>query len=711
VSPAAACHAADTFPARSARTRRFTLGVPRSLRVRAGGRGLLFLRSAGSQDPTTLLWALDLPDGEPRCVLDPRQLALDDTELPAAERARRERARETAGGIVAYATDAAGDVAVAAIGATAVMARVDDPDTTAAAAPRGGRVLALPGPVTDPRPDPTGRRVAWVRGDALWVANLDGSQPRELAAEAAPEVCWGLAEFVAAEEMGRTRGYWWAPDGRRLLAARVDLSPVATWHLGDPARPWQAPQTVRYPAAGQANAAVSLAVLDLDGGSTPVAWDAEAWPYLAAVDWHGQAPLLMVQTRDQRRARLLDVDPADGTTRVRAERTDAHWVELVAGLPRRLPDGRAVHAIEDGDARRLAIDGRAVGPSGVGLRRLVGLDGTDALIAAVENDPTATPLWRVPLDGGGRAPWRVTAAQGVHDGTAGHGVTVVVGRRLADAELTIDVTHPGGRTSVASLAATPPLTIRPRLAWLGDRELATALLLPQGHEPGDGPLPVLLAPYGGPHVQRVLQAGGMFATDQWFAEQGFAVLVVDGRGSPGRGRAWEQAVAGDLAGAPLADQVEALQAADARWPDTLDRSRVAIRGWSFGGFLAAQAVLRRPQVFHAAVAGAPVTEWRWYDTHYTERYLGRPDQHPARYDACGLLGDAPRLERPLLLIHGLADDNVVAAHTLQLSAALLAAGRSHRVLPLTGVTHMASAETVAANLLWLERDFLRDALA
>jgi dipeptidyl-peptidase 4 len=197
------------------------------------------------------------------------------------------------------------------------------------------------------------------------------------------------------------------------------------------------------------------------------------------------------------------------------------------------------------------------------------------------------------------------------------------------------------------------------------------------------------------------------------------VVVADGRGTPGRGPDWDRAVWHDLAGPVLDDQVEALHAAAERHPD-LDTSRVAIRGWSFGGFLAALAVLRRPDVFHAAIAGAPVTDWRLYDTHYTERYLGQPGgpgQPGGRgsngsdpYEASSLLGDAAGLSRPLLLIHGLADDNVVAAHTLRLSAVLLAAGRPHAVLPLSGVTHMTPQEEVAENLLLLQVDFLRRSL-
>jgi dipeptidyl-peptidase-4 len=199
------------------------------------------------------------------------------------------------------------------------------------------------------------------------------------------------------------------------------------------------------------------------------------------------------------------------------------------------------------------------------------------------------------------------------------------------------------------------------------------------------------------------------ASPQWLADQGFAVLVVDGRGSPGRGPAWERQVHGDLATVPLADQLDALDAA-AELEPRLDLERVAIRGWSFGGYLAAAAALRAPERVHAAVAGAPVTDWRLYDTHYTERYLGDPRERPAAYRDSSLLDDAPRLDRPLLLIHGLADDNVVAAHTLQLSSALLAAGKPHEVLPLVGVTHMTPQEVVAENLLRHQLDFLRRAL-
>jgi dipeptidyl-peptidase-4 len=257
---------------------------------------------------------------------------------------------------------------------------------------------------------------------------------------------------------------------------------------------------------------------------------------------------------------------------------------------------------------------------------------------------------------------------------------------------------------IESFAETPLVRPAPSFQALGERELRAALLLPE--TPFDGRLPVLLDPYGGPHALRVQKARSAFLTSQWLANQGFAVVVCDGRGTPARGPQWERAVRGDFAGPVLADQVDALHALAAR-DDRLDLGRVGIRGWSFGGYLAALAVLERPDVFHAAVAGAPVTEWALYDTHYTERYLGRPDSEPEGYARSDLTPRAERLERPLLLIHGMADDNVVVAHTLRLSRALLEHGRPHQVVPLSGVTHMTPQETVAENLLLLEVDFFR----
>jgi dipeptidyl-peptidase-4 len=269
------------------------------------------------------------------------------------------------------------------------------------------------------------------------------------------------------------------------------------------------------------------------------------------------------------------------------------------------------------------------------------------------------------------------------------------------------VHHNDAQVAVACHAEKPLVEPNVRIISVGPRGIPVAILTPR-----DGlttKLPVLFDPYGGPHAQRVVASNGAYLSSQWFADQGFVVVIADNVGTPGKGSKWERDIVNDLAQVVLDDQVEIVRALEDLEPRA-DISRVGIRGWSFGGYLASLAVLRRSDVFHSAVAGAPVTDWRLYDTHYTERYLGNPNIDDSKFIKTSLLENVHTLESPLLLIHGLADDNVVAAHTLQLSSALLAAGKAHEVLPLSGVTHMTPQEVVAENLLLHQLEFLRRTL-
>ena len=701
-------HMTESFPRQEARTRRFTLGVPRAFRISPDGTRVAFLRTQSGDDAVTCLWLLDVGSGTERLVADPRVLGGDEADLPPEERARRERVREQAGGIVAYAADAGLTVAIFPWSGRVYAVDLTHPGAIA-------HEVAVPGPALDPRPDPAGKRLAYVRAGALRVASLSDPADDQVLAAAAG-VTFGLAEFIAAEEMGRTRGYWWSPDGSALLVARVDETPVNRWHIADPANPDRVPAEVAYPAAGTPNAEVSVLLARLDGSTVEVDTDHAAFPYLVTACWTGgHDPLVLVQSRDQRTMRLLSVDAQSGRAGVLHEDTDRRWLEIVPGVPAWTADGRLVGTADREDTRRLVIGAPGalakadpVTPPGLQVRAVIDVDG-DTVLFQASDEPTAIGLWTYGPDGLNR----VGDGTGIETGTRAGG-TIVVARRALDGDgVTVRVHRDGSPVaSIASLAESPALPApRPVLFGAGPREVRTAVLFPSWHRPGQRKLPVLLDPYGGPHAQRVLQARSAYLTGQWFAEQGFAVVIADGRGTPGRGPEWERAVAGDLAGPVLADQIEALREAAARFAD-LDTDRVAIRGWSFGGYLAALAVLRRPDVFGAAIAGAPVTDWRLYDTHYTERYLGLPDQDPGQYDRSGLLTLAERAAepRPLMLIHGLADDNVVVAHTLRLSGALLAAGYPHRVLPLSGITHMASQEAVAENLLLLQLDFLRGAL-
>jgi dipeptidyl-peptidase-4 len=693
----------ESFPRQQARTRRFTLGVPRAFTISPDGARVVFLRTRSGDDPVTCLWEADAVTGTERLVADPRDLGADEANLPPEERARRERVRETAGGIVSYATDSAARVAVFGLAGQVYAVRLG-----AAGSPGAWLVRTLT-PALDPRPDPAGAKVAYVHNGTLRVALLDAPHAAPGAGSAATEddkttvggdwqvageagVTFGLAEFVAAEEMDRTRGYWWSPDGTELLAARVDESLVQRWYIADPANPGREPAQIAYPAAGTPNAKVTLHRFDVRGGEAKDI-DLRDHEYLVTANWGSAEPLIVTQSRDQKTIRLLE-----GGKVLRTD-TDPNWTDVVPGVPARTASGAIVWAVNDENTRRLVVDGETVTPDGLQLREVCDVDG-DTIVFSASREPTEIGLWSYTPDIGLT---EMLTTPGVHTGHRAGGTTLTVSR---DLETDGTVVMVNGKTSVASLALRPNLvTPSPAIIAAGERGIRTAVLFPSGHRPGTR-LPVLLDPYGGPMSQRVLAARGAYLTSQWFAEQGYAVVIADGRGTPGRGPAWDRAVAGDLAGPVLEDQVAAVRAAAERYPD-LDLGRVAIRGWSFGGYLAALAVLRRPDVFHAAIAGAPVTDWLLYDTHYTERYLGVPPG--PGYERSSL--DVPDgTRRPLLLIHGTADDNVVFAHTLRLSSDLLAAGYPHSVLPLSGVTHMTPQEVVAENLLLMQAQFLRETL-
>ncbi len=690
--------ALEEFPRQLARTRRFSLGIPRGFRVSPDGERVVFLRTRAGDDPVSCLWSFDLTSSTERCLVDPRELASlrDEPELTEAERARRERAREHAEGITAFEADDHLRRAVFVLSTRLYLADLIE---------GGARELPAAVPVDGPRIDPRGTKVAYVSNGALHVLEIDGAD-RVLAEDPSPDVTWGLPEFIAAEEMRRFQGSWWSPDGSRLAAARVDESRVRVWHIFDATDPASAPRAVRYPQAGTDDAEVTLHVFELATGErVEVSWDRTAFPYLARVCWSDGSPLtILVQTRDQRTTRLLEVDTATGSTRLVREEHDEQWIDLAEEAPVRLDGGRLVTVIADRgvDTNRLAIDFEPVTPPGLQVHEV--LSAGEGVLFTASEDPTESHLWRW-TDAGLE---RFSRVPGVHGGAGGGGTTVLASSTLEDVLPVVRVVRGGERVGeIACVAERSVITPKPEFLELGERALRAALFVPDGREP-DGKLPVLMDPYGGPHFARVSKALGAHLESQWFADHGFAVLVVDGRGTPGRGPAWDREMYRDFTIA-LDDQVDALHAAVERYP-FLDLSRVGIRGWSFGGELAAMAILRRPDVFHAAVAGAPVTLQELYDTHYTERYLGHPAAEPEVYRRNSVLWDADKLERPLLLIHGLSDDNVYVAHTLRLSAALFEAGRYHELVLLPNATHMTRSDAVTENVLRIQLDFLRRSL-
>ena len=685
----------DTFPRQYARTQRLSLGEPRNFTVSPDGARVIFARSTSGQDSVNSLWVLDLASGVETQILNPRALNTDLSQLTAEELRRRERAREGAGGVVTYACDAAVTAAVTVLGGQVVHV---DLATGAVTLPD-----VAPG-VFDVRLSPDGTRISYVRGASLCVADIAGNE-QIIASELSETVTWGSAEFIAAEEMGRMRGYWWSPDSQQIAACRVDVANVPIWYIADPAHPESPAVEHRYPAAGATNATVSLHVFSVSNNKRVDVQLGGDWEYLNSVAWSSGGFIAQTQTRDQRHVDVHLINSVTGESTIVFTDEDEAWVELVPGVPALLGDSRLVTCADRNGVRRLVVDERSVTPDHLQVRSVIPVGDTIVFAANDTSTPWIQDIYSFDTKSGALS--QITNSAGTV--TASGNANVLVTRTS-----TIDTVGPqfevhvtGRQLSLTCHAETPLVEPNVRIMAVGPRGIPVAILTPRdGHTTK---LPVLFDPYGGPHAQRVVASNGAYLSSQWFADQGFVVVIADNVGTPGKGSKWERDIIGDLAQSVLDDQVEIVRALEDLEPRA-DITRVGIRGWSFGGYLAALAVLRRSDVFHVAVAGAPVTDWRLYDTHYTERYLGNPSIDDNNYVKTSLMENVDTLESPLLIIHGLADDNVVAAHTLQLSSALLAAGKAHEVLPLSGVTHMTPQEVVAENLLLHQLEFLRRTL-
>ncbi len=777
------------FPRLRARTLRFGCGAPRSAQVVGDGSRALFLRSDGPQDLVTALWLSwfdESGEHHETKLADPRELlgaTADSEDVPAEEKARRERAREGGTGIVGYSSDDDGNRIVFTINGRLFLTDIDWNDETGAPEPHtrelAGEWLdedpAMYTPVLNPRIAPDGEHVLYTTGSYLMLVDIGGELGDRITAVYGVSVededgnpaenTWkiGLAEFVAGEEMDRYDGFWWAPDSQHVLFESFDTADEPTWYISDPADPERRADGRRYPRALTRNADVYLTVITLAfdendryagiTGNADVDWDREAYEYVAAVHWRrGHDPLVLVQNRRQTRDQVLEVAVAAdgaalGATRVLEEHANDQWIDLIHGTPVYTPDGRLVCPLNDmaADTNRLTVDGRPFTPAGWNVRAVLDVTDDDVLAVVQRAPEIATEVpdaWAgsgaasdaeslfgghdarsfdvVSIDYNGTIT-PVTTDPGQWTASRGERGIVVSGRDMRSARA--QMRHILGEQSatISSTAAEPGFAPNVTFTRLGEHQLYTAIIAPSPSSPyaHSDKLPVLMKPYGGPGFQQVVASQSFYWEGQWWADQGFLVVTADGRGTTGRGPAWDREIFEDMKDVTLADQIEAVNAlpeavsrlnADGRRPGVPvpDLDKVCMIGWSYGGFLSALAVLDAPNVFKAACAGAPPTDWTLYDTHYTERYLGLD---PDVYRRNGIVQDAPGLVRPLMLIHGFADDNVTIAHSLRLSQALMAAGRPHTFLPLTGITHMTNDETVAENLLTLQRDFLRDALA
>jgi dipeptidyl-peptidase-4 len=688
-----------------AETRNYTLGRPVAPRLTPDGQHAIFLRSA-PRNPTLKLYELDLATQRERELLTPAQLLGGAEEtLSAEEKARRERARQSLRGFTAFQMSADGArLLVTLSGKLYLIHRADL------------KVTELPGAGwIDPRFSPDGKFAAAV--DAyreLNVIDLTASSSRIITFGASATLSHGLAEFVAQEEMSRSRGFWWSPDSQTLLVQQTDESQVEVRWIADPLHPERAPTKFFYPRAGTPNAVVRLFLIDRAGATrpTPVAWDREAFPYLAHVTWQKNSPLcLLVQNREQTEQRLLAVNAETGATVELLRETDAAWLNLDDNGAGSSATQRPPFWLTDGESflwtteRRGAwqvelrhADGkllREITPVDFGLRGLVALD-EDSGAVFVRGGPDAreVQLWSFPLNGEAAAGRGQPLTQGRGQHNASFTATARLFLRttdLFDGTWRTEVVSADDARVVATLpSVAEPLTRLPTVDLTrtsGTPAFDAAITRPRDFT-ADKKYPVILSVYAGPTSKRVTADIRSFLTDQWMADQGYIVVRLDGRGTPWRGRAWERAIKGNFIDIALADQIAGLQALAKQHPE-LDLARVGVSGWSFGGYVAAMAAIRRPDVFKSAVVGAPVITWENYDTHYTERYLGLPQTNPEAYRVSNVTTYAAQASRPLLLIHGLTDDNVYFQHTLQLADALCLAGKPYELLPMLG-THMIS---------------------
>jgi dipeptidyl-peptidase-4 len=686
----------------------FRLGLPQEVAIAPDG-DVLFTRT-GPRSFVADLYERDARSGEVARVLSADELlAGGEEQLSAEEKARRERMRKATRGIGGYQLSRDGRRLLVPLSDRLYLVERE-----------GGKVTALDTGVGfpyDPHLSPTADRVGFVVDGDLWVVDARaGATPRRLTTRPGLTVENATAEFVAQEEMDRTRGYWWSPDGTRIAYQQNDVSQVDTLWVADPAHPDREPTPFRYPRAGRPNAEVRLGVMAAAGGDTTwVEWDHARFPYLTRVQWSEGGPLtLVVMNRAQTELAVLSADER-GATRALLTETDAAWLDLPdPTLPRWLADGSGfLWATERGGAWQLELrkaDGtldRELTTLAFGLQGFAGFD--DAARTAwvhASPDPTQTQVWRVPLRG---APRQVTSGEGVHGvAVARVGGWTVTTSAPVDGSRRVEVRRPDGSVAATlpGVAEQPPWLPAPEWATVsaGGRDFHASIVRPRAFERGRR-YPVLVHIYGGPTSLTVRRSPRAYLLDQWYADAGFVVVAIDGRGTPYRGRDWERAVHGDLITVALTDHVDALRALGARYPE-LDLDRVGIYGWSFGGYASAMAVLLRPDVYRAAVAGAPVTDWALYDTFYTERYMKTPQENPEGYAKTSAIAHAAELTRPLLVIHGTADDNVYFANSLGLVQALFRAGKDVELLPVSA-THMTPDPEVALALHRKQLAFFR----
>lgn len=678
--------------------------TPRALKLSPDGMLLTSLRARTDDRDRFDLWAVDTTSGDARMLVDSTKFGGSD--ISEAEKMQRERARiGGTRGIVAYdwAPDGKsllvpldGDLYVATLdGATRRLTNTAQGELDATVSPKGGFV-------------------SFVRDQNLFVVDTMSGSERRLTRDGGGTLSWGVAEFVAQEEMHRTRGHWWSPDDRRLAVARVDEAGVAIVSRAAIGADGTKIFDQRYPRAGAANAVVDLYVVKNDGGGIlKVDLGKNPDVYLARVDWAPDGKTLYVQrqSRDQKTLDLLRVNPDTGASSVVFTEISKTWLNLHDNF-RALDDGGILWSSErDGYSHLYRFDAGKWTQLTSGkwnVRAVIGFDRKSGQVTFTGNreTPIEQNIYRVALNGGvimalGEAGWWHTATMN-RDASR-----MIVSRSnavqpdqsfLADAngqrlrwieENKIDVAHP--YASVMAAHVTPAFGT----VTAADGTVLHYKLLKPVLAAGQK-APVFVQVYGGPGAGRQVLNNWGGVLQQYLVQQGWIVFSIDGRGTPDRGKAFEDAIYRSMSGVEVDDQL-----AGVNWLKKqafVDPQRIAVYGWSYGGYMTLRLLQREPGVFAAGVSGAPVTKWELYDTHYTERYMGTPQADSAAYKKSSAVETATAMRDPLLLIHGMADDNVVFENTTALMAKLQDAAKPFETMVYPGQTHRVAGPGVSVHL-------------
>lgn len=676
----------------------------RGLRFSPDGSRVTWLQGAADDKDRLDLWAYDLRTRQSARLVDARSLVPQEAALSAEEEARRERARTAAlRGIVEYSFSADGRRLLFPLAGDLYLFDLDKP---AAEAVR--RLTRSDTWETDARFSPQGRYVSFIREQDLWVIDLSTGMERALTSGGGGVISHGMAEFIAQEELGRDTGYWWSPDESRVAYAEVDESPVPEVErveiLGNGTR------TVRqrYPAAGQPNALVGLQVVALaGGGAVRIDLGAERDIYLARVDWAKDSRHVLVQrlSRDQSRLDLLRASAVTGTTQVLLTETSPTWVEL-HDLFRPLQDGGFLWASQSSGYQHLYrhdASGRRVASVTQGEWNVTGLSAVDEkagrlwFVGSRDGHPERH-LYSAALDGReADRPRRLTSEAGWHAIQMSRDARFVLDTWSSVDRPARTVLRDAGGREVAVLVPNelgvshpyaPYLPTHPRyqfgtLPTADGQQVHYQLVQPHDFDPAKR-YPVVVQVYGGPHGQQVMRAwDDGFA--HYLARRGFLVFSLDNRGSALQGRRMDGALFRRMASVEVEDQLRGVEWL--RQQGFVDPDRIGVFGWSYGGYMTLNLLMRAPGVFAAGASGAPVTDWSLYDTAYTERYMGKPQDNAAGYASSSVLGVATQLRDPLLVVHGMADDNVLFEHSTRLFKLLQEAGKPFEVMVYPGHKH------------------------